>query len=143
MARRALRETTVRAPCDGIVSGLTASAGQYVVAGVPLFTVINTEAWYAVANLRETDLLKVQPGTHAKIWIMTNRRRMLRGVVESIGSGIQDDENVHVQGHLPHVENNLDWVRVAHRFPVRIRITDIDSSLLRVGASAVVVIESN
>ncbi len=37
-------------------SGLTVSTGEFVLPGQTLFTLISTEDWFAVANLRETDL---------------------------------------------------------------------------------------
>jgi len=40
---------------------------------------------------------------------------------------------------LPSVPRNLDWVRLAQRFPVRVQVEDPDDSF-RVGASAVVTI---
>ena len=42
-------------------------------------------------------------------------------------------------GGLPRVEKSIDWVRLAARFPVRIRVEDPDESF-RIGASAVVTV---
>jgi len=41
---------------------------------------------------------------------------------------------------LPYVQKSLNWVRVAQRFPVRIALKTDDENMLRVGASADVVI---
>jgi multidrug efflux system membrane fusion protein len=41
---------------------------------------------------------------------------------------------------LPRVPRSINWVRVAQRFPVRIRIDEPPADLFRVGASAVAVI---
>jgi len=40
---------------------------------------------------------------------------------------------------LPKVEKSIDWVRLAARFPLRLKVEDPDESF-RVGASAVVTV---
>ena len=40
---------------------------------------------------------------------------------------------------LPNVPRNLDWVRLAQRFPVRVEVENPDDNF-RIGASAVVTI---
>jgi membrane fusion protein, multidrug efflux system len=56
IAQRQLDDTTVRATHNGLVVGLTVSTGEMVVPSQSLFTLINTDEWFAVANFRETDL---------------------------------------------------------------------------------------
>jgi len=41
---------------------------------------------------------------------------------------------------LPDVQRSLNWVHLATRFPVRVRIENSSGDLLRIGASAVVVV---
>jgi membrane fusion protein, multidrug efflux system len=50
IARRALEDTTVRAPHNGLVVGLTISSGETIAPAQSLFTLINTDEWFAVAN---------------------------------------------------------------------------------------------
>jgi multidrug efflux system membrane fusion protein len=69
---------------------------------------------------------------------MIDRRRPIRGVLESIGWGVLDDARINLPRALPYVERSMNWVRVAQRFPVRIRLIDPPEDLMRVGASAVV-----
>jgi multidrug efflux system membrane fusion protein len=69
---------------------------------------------------------------------MIDRRQSIRGEVESIGWGVLDEERVNLPRALPLVERSMNWVRVAQRFPVRIRLIDPPQDLMRVGASAVV-----
>ena len=56
IAKRALEDTTVRAIHAGRVVGLTVLTGEMVVPSQSLFTLVNTEEWFAVANFREFDL---------------------------------------------------------------------------------------
>ena len=61
IAQRGLENTTVRATHNGLVVGLTISTGEMVVPSQSLFTLINTDEWFAVANFRETDLSAIGP----------------------------------------------------------------------------------
>jgi multidrug efflux system membrane fusion protein len=138
LAKRNLEDTTVRATHDGLVVGLTVSSGEFVVPGQSLFTLINTEEWFASANLREMDLAAVHTGDCVTVYSMIDRRRPIRGIVDSIGWGVLDQERVSLPRSLPYVERSLNWVRVAQRFPVRIRLENPPPQVMRLGASAVI-----
>jgi multidrug efflux system membrane fusion protein len=138
IARRALQQTTVVAPQTGRVTGLSILAGEFVIPGQSLFTLIGTEEWFIAANLRESELGRLQQGECVTGYSMIDRRRPIRGVLESIGWGVLDDARVNLPRALPYVQRSMNWVRVAQRFPVRIQLIDPPEDLMRVGASAVV-----
>ncbi len=138
IARRALEDTTVRAPHAGRVTGLTVSTGEIVVPSQTLFTLINTEEWFAIANFRETDLAGIAPGDCATVFSMIDRRTPIKGAVLGIGFGVLDTDRLNLPRSLPYVERSLNCVRVAQRFPVRIRLEKPPERLVRLGASAVV-----
>jgi len=138
LAKRNLDDTTVRASHDGLVVGLIVSSGEFVVPGQSLFTLINTEEWFASADLRETDLRAVHAGDCATVYSMIDRRLAIRGVVDSIGWGVMDQDRINLPRSAPYVERSLNWVRVAQRFPVRIRLESPPPQVMRLGASAVV-----
>jgi membrane fusion protein, multidrug efflux system len=140
LAERDLNKTVVRAPCDGRITALDIAAGEFAAVGVPLFTIIDTEHWYAIGNFRETDLAAIAPGQRAIVYVMARPDRPLRGKVESLGWGVASDVSATFLG-LPHVERTLNWVRIAARFPVRILLTAPPEDIMRFGASAVIVIE--
>ena len=143
LAQRDLRLTTVRAPCDGRIVGLNVAPGEYAVQGKPLFTLIDTEAWYAIANFRETDLGGIRVGQHATVYALSDTRSPLHGTITSLGYGVAPDVEEAAGGGtgLPRVARSLNWVRIAQRFPIRIRIDNPPPALMRDGASAVVVVE--
>jgi multidrug efflux system membrane fusion protein len=141
LAKRNLEDTTVRATHDGLVVGLTVSSGEFVAPGQSLFTLIDTEEWYASANLRETDLEAVHAGDCATVYSMIDRRLAIRGVVDSIGWGVLDQDRISLPRSVPYVERSLNWVRVAQRFPVRIRLEKPPAQVMRLGASAVIEIK--
>ena len=140
LAERDLNKTVVRAPCDGRITALDIAAGEFAAVGVPLFTIIDTEHWYAIGNFRETDLAGITPGQRATVYVMAQPSRPLRGEVDSLGWGVASDVSATFGG-LPHVERTLNWVRIAARFPVRILLDAPPDDLMRFGASAVIVIE--
>ena len=138
LARRNLEDATVRATHDGYIVGLTVSTGEFVVPGQALFTLVNTEEWFAVANLRETDLYAVRAGDCATVYSMLDRHIPIQGVIDSIGWGVLDEDRISLPRSVPYIERSLNWVRVAQRFPVRIRLEHPPVPLMRLGASAVV-----
>jgi membrane fusion protein, multidrug efflux system len=138
LAKRHLSDATVRASHDGLIVGLNISSGEFVAPGQSLFTLINTEEWFASANLRETDLKEVRPGDCTTVYSMIDRRKAIRGIVDSIGWGVLGQDRLNLPRSVPYVERSLNWVRVAQRFPVRIRLESPPPELMRLGASAVV-----
>ncbi len=136
--RRALSDTEIRAPHDGRIVGLTISTGEVVAPSQALFTLINSEEWFASANFREIDLNRIEPGACVTVYSMIDRRVPIRGVVESIGYGVLDADKIDLPRAMPYVQPSLNWVRVAQRFPVRIRLEKPPERLVRLGASAVV-----
>lgn len=138
VARRALQDTTVRSPHDGRVVGLSVSSGEIAAPSQSLFTLVNTEAWFAVGNFRETELHKIAVGDCATVYSLIDRRHPIKGVVQGLGAGVFDAERVALPRNVPYVQRSLNWVRVAQRFPVRVKLEAPPSGLMRLGASAVI-----
>ena len=140
LAERDLNKTVVRSPCNGRITALQVAAGEFANAGRPLFTIIDTEHWYAIGNFRETDLAGIKPGQRATVFVMAQPGLPLRGTVDSLGWGVASDVSATFGG-LPHVERTLNWVRIAARFPVRVLLDEPPEDLMRLGASAVIEIK--
>jgi multidrug efflux system membrane fusion protein len=140
LAERDLNKTVVRAPCDGRITALEIAAGEFAVTGHPLFTIIDTEHWYAIGNFRETELAGMETGQRATVYVLAQPSRPMRGKVDSLGWGVASDVSATIGG-LPHVERTLNWVRIAARFPVRILLDTPPDDLMRYGATAVIVID--
>jgi multidrug efflux system membrane fusion protein len=141
LAERHLEDATVRATHNGWVVGLTVASGEVVSPSQSLFTLIDADDWFAVANFRETDLRPVRPGDCATVYSMLDRRHPIAGVVQGVGWGVLDPDRINLPRSAPYVQRSLDWVRVAQRFPVRVRLRDPPRELARLGASAVVEIK--
>lgn len=135
------RFTEVRAPFNGVVIALKTTVGQYASALKPVFTLLDNDHWYVIANFRETDLQNVRHGVPATVTVMTNHSRPFDGVVDSVGSGVLP-EGGSVIGGLPVIQKSINWVHVSQRFPVKIAVKDPDPELFRMGASASAVLQA-
>ena len=142
IAARDLREAVLRAPFDGTVVGLQIAEGTYAAAGRPLFTLIKDESWYAVADFRETETSGIAVGDRATVWLMADDARPMQGQVESLNRGVQPQSGDGSGGPgLPVVGRTINWVVVAQRFPVWIRLLDPPRQDMRIGATASVRVE--
>jgi multidrug efflux system membrane fusion protein len=79
----------------------------------------------------------------ADIYVMSRPDVHYKGVVDSTGFGVTPDADL--LGHLsapglPDVQRTLNWVHLASRFPVRVRIESDPSEVFRLGESAIVII---
>jgi multidrug efflux system membrane fusion protein len=141
IAQRQLDDTTVRATHNGLVVGLNVSTGEMVAPTQSLFTLINTDEWFAEGDFRETDIGVIKVGDCATVFSMIDRGVPIKGVVQGIGWGVTSQDQVNIPRSVPYVERSLNWVRVAQRFPVRIRLQEPPPDLMHLGASAVIEIK--
>ena len=124
-ARLDLRNTTVVAPADGVVTNLRLSAGQFVSQGQPLLSFIQSGPRWISADMRENQIGNLVPGNKVLVALDDNPGKLFPGRVESIGWGITQGEEAPT-GQLPDVEAAKGWLREPQRFPVRIMLTPAD-----------------
>lgn len=144
-ARYNLNNCRVYAPFDARVTNLTISEGAYAHIGQQMFILIDTRSWWAVANFREGQLQHITPGMQADVYVLSKPNIRFSGKVDSIGFGVTPNPDVvgtFAQG-LPDVQRTLNWVHLASRFPVRVRVENPPPELFRVSESAVVVIRGH
>jgi multidrug efflux system membrane fusion protein len=145
-ARYNLNNCRVYAPFDARVTNLTISEGAYAHTGQQMFVLIDARTWWAVANFREGQLERISPGMQADVYVLSKPNVRFSGVVDSIGFGVTPDEDVigrFQQQGLPDVQRTLNWVHLASRYPVRVRVENPTPDLFRVSESAVVVIRGH
>jgi membrane fusion protein, multidrug efflux system len=137
-----LNNCRIYAPFDARVTNLTISQGAYAHTGQQVFTLIDTRVWWAVANFRETQLRHVKPGMHADVYVLSRPNIRYDGIVDSVGFGVQPDSTLigTFGPGLPDVQRSLNWVHLATRYPVRVRIQAPETEPFRLSESAVVVI---
>ena len=142
-ALQKLEFTRIYSPVDAYISGLEFGPGTYVREGEPLFALIQLDSYRVDAYFKETELGNINIGDRAEVVLLGGPDRVLMGRVDSIGFGI-DREDGKIDGLLPRVKPTLDWIRLAQRFPVRIKLDELNPSRpLRLGATATVFIRGS
>jgi len=141
-ARYNLGNCRVYAPFIARVTNLTISEGAYAHVGQQVFTLIDARTWWAVANFREGQLQHIAPGMPADVYLMSKPNVRFSGVVDGIGFGVTPDADVlgRLEPGLPDVQRTLNWVHLASRYPVRVRVQNPPPDLFRVSESAVVIV---
>jgi multidrug efflux system membrane fusion protein len=144
-ARYNLDNCRVYAPFDARVTNLTISEGAYAHVGQQMFTLIDARTWWAIGNFGEGQLKRVAPGMKADVYVMSKPNLRFAGVVDSVGFGVTPDPDVigKLEQGLPDVQRTLNWVHLASRYPVRVRVENPTPDLFRVGESAVVTIRGD
>ena len=131
------RSVPVRAPSRGWVIESTLQRGGMVKAGEPLFAFAVADSFRVTGFFRETHLRAIREGARARVTLMAWPDRPLDAVVESVGRGIAVSDGALDSRLLPQVTPTFDWVRLARRFPVRVRLVSVPQDIeLRVGFTA-------
>lgn len=144
-ARYNLNNCRVYAPFDALVTNLTISEGAFAHIGQQVFVLIDARTWWAIGNFREGQLQRITPGMKADVYVLSRPNVRFAGVVDSIGFGVTPDPDVigKLESSLPDVQRTLNWVHLASRYPVRVRVENPTPDLFRIGESAVVTIRGN
>ena len=134
-----LAQTSVRAPADGVISQASSfKVGQYVTAGSPLFSLVETGDTWVEANFKETQLTNMKPGQTAEVTLDTYPDMPFHATVESIGAGTGAEFSL-----LPAQNATGNWVKVTQRIPVRLRLdTEGKDVPVRTGMSASVEVDT-
>jgi len=143
LAKLNLSYTQVKAPVSGYITNLQVTNGAYVTVGQPLMALVDASSFWISAYFRETDLAHIKPGDRVRIIMMGDLFEPFPGEVESISWGIfREDGSINETTQLPVVRPTVDWVRLAQRFPVRIKPLNVPKEIqLRVGQTVSVMVE--
>jgi multidrug resistance efflux pump len=129
--------TEVRAPVDGYVTNLLLRYGSQTVANQPALALIDTNSFWVHGFFKETQIENIRPGNKVVVKLMSYPDAPLQGVVESMGWGIAQQDGAPAADLLPSINPSFDWIRLAQRIPVRIRLTQVPEEVdLRVGTTA-------
>jgi multidrug resistance efflux pump len=134
--------TRVHAPTDGYVTNLNLKIGDYATAGKPVLSHVDTGSFYVQGFFQETQLGHINPGDRALITPMSYRGETIEGTVESVGWAI-NPPGIAATGAsgdgtlVPQVEPSFDWIRLAQRVPVRIRIDDVPDGVRLIAGTTV------
>jgi len=124
-SRLDLRNTTILAPADGVVTNLRLANGQFVNTGQPLLSFINSGPRWISAEMRENQLGNVEPGNRVLVVLDEEPGSVFEGRIDSIGWGVTQGDEAPT-GQLPDVQPAAGWLREPQRFPVRILLEPSD-----------------
>jgi membrane fusion protein, multidrug efflux system len=138
-AQRDFDHTVVRAPIEGMATQVdNIQLGRFVIAGTPVFSVIDDSAPWVDANPKETDITNLQIGQRALVVIDTFPDQTFYGTVVSVSPGTGAQFAI-----LPPQNASGNWVKVVQRVPLRVQLDrDPMLSKLRAGMSAYVEIDT-
>lgn len=141
MAQINLDRSQVHAPRNGHITNLRLAEGNYVNAGQSVMALIDDSTFYVQAYFEETKLPRIRVGDPVKVWLMS-AGEALQGHVESISRGITDRNTTPDGQLLAEVEPTFNWVRLAQRIPVRIKLDHVPEGLnLSAGMTASVQVQ--
>ena len=84
-ARKALRDTKIKAPISGIVNKRMVEYGQFVAGGMPICEIVNTSTLKLWVKIAEKDIFKLSKGQTAEIIIPALPGSTFSGKVNAIG----------------------------------------------------------
>ncbi|GGD53656.1 HlyD family secretion protein [Caballeronia sp. LZ025] len=138
-AKLNLARTKVYSPVDGYVTNLSVFRGDYATVGAAKLAIVDSHSFWVYGYFEETKLPRVRVGDRAQIRLMSGGE--LKGHVESISRGIYDRDNPQSRELLADVNPTFNWVRLAQRVPVRLKIDEVPNGmLLAAGTTCTVVI---
>jgi membrane fusion protein (multidrug efflux system) len=137
LAAHALEDTRIVASSDGIVSQKSVEIGQFMQPGQPMLNLVPNDSVWIVANLKETEIKGIHPGSAAKFTIDAYDGVEWLGEVESISPATGSKFTL-----LPPDNSTGNFTKVVQRLPVRIRLAAAQHKdlTLRAGMSADVTI---
>jgi membrane fusion protein, multidrug efflux system len=119
------------APVSGVVAERSAEIGARISKGQQLLMIVQTGDLWVTANFRETQLARMRPGQHVRMYVDALHDNF-DGTVESMPAVTGSRTSV-----LPPENATGNYVKVIQRLPVRIRFTagQKDMDKLRPGMS--------
>jgi multidrug resistance efflux pump len=136
--------TKVYAPVDGYVTNLNIRVGTQSVANQPVLALVDTNSYYVAGYFQESYIRNINKGDKAIVTLMTYSDIPIDGVVDSIGWGISQTDGSVGYELLPNISPTFEWIRLAQRVPVRIKLISLPESIsLRVGTTCSVLIMSD
>ena len=119
-----LDRSVVRSPVDGYLNDRAPRNHEFVTAGRPVLSVVDSASYHVDGYFEETKLGGIQIGDAVDIRVMGDNTR-LRGNVQSFAAVIEDRDRSSGANLLPNVNPAFSWVRLAQRIPVRIAFDEV------------------
>ncbi len=138
VAKLNLDRTRVVSAVNGTVTNLDLRAGAYVTAGHPVMALIDRDSYYIEGYFEETKLAAIGIGDPVLVTPM-GASTVLHGRVESFAGGIADRDRSTSANLLSNVNPTFNWVRLAQRIPVRVKLDALPAGTRLVAGQTVTV----
>ena len=143
-AKLNLSYTKVFAEVDGYVSNINFQIGSQASANKPILALVDENAYWVFGFFREDAIPDVEVGDTAMVTLLAYPDTPLKGKVESIAWGIAHSDGNPGNNLLPSVKPVFQWIRLAQRIPVRIKLDKLPEEIkLRFGLTASVMVLKN
>ena len=136
LAQIDLDNTRIIAPEEGQLGQISVRRGAYVSAGTRLTSLVPGHKW-VIANMKETQMAHIRPGLPVTFSVDALEGARFHGVVEYISPAAGSEFSAISPDNA-----TGNFVKIAQRIPVRIRITDDTQARLRPGMSVEVNIDT-
>ncbi len=87
IARQQLADTVIRAPFDGAIQERRTSPGEYLIAGRPVVTIVQTDPLRLRVEAPERESAAVRPGQPVRVWVEGNASALL-GAISRVSPAI-------------------------------------------------------
>jgi multidrug resistance efflux pump len=135
-----LQWTRIEAPADGYATNVRVFEGAYAAPGTQMLAFVDASSFWVAGYFRETQLEEIQPGDKATVTLMGWPDAKVEGEVESIGWAINPPGIATLDGPsnvVPQVQPAFDWIRLAQRVPVRVKLTSVPEGVRLVAGTTV------
>lgn len=134
-AKLKLSYCSISAPASGKIGKCNISTGQFLQAGQTLFTIVNNEKFWVIANFKETQLKSLKEGGEANLIVDGFPDKKITGRITSLSEATGARFAL-----LPPDNATGNFVKVTQRVPVKIEIENFSEykNLLRAGMSVTV-----
>jgi RND family efflux transporter MFP subunit len=139
-----LTYTKIYASVDGYVSNIDFQIGTQAVANKAILALVDSNSFWVFGYFRESQIGQIRLGDEARVTLMAYPDLVLSGHVESLGWGIAPSDGTVGYNLLPSIKPVFQWIRLAQRVPVRVKLDDIPEAVeLRFGLTASVMVVSD
>jgi len=134
LAQLNMDHTEIKAPFDGAIAKRAAEIGQLVGTATPLFGFVDANERWIIANLKETEISSIKPGSKVDIKVDAISGRKFSGKVLQLSPSTGASFTL-----IPPDNATGNFTKVVQRVPMKISIDGLvesDLQLLRAGLSA-------
>ncbi|TRZ45893.1 HlyD family secretion protein [Robertkochia solimangrovi] len=124
-AKLNLSYTVLKAKSDGQLSAVNIEGGQLIQAGQSLFNIVDVRNYWVVANFKETQVSRIEPGQEVELDVDALPKHTFVGKVSSFSPATGNKFAL-----LPADNATGNFVKVVQKIPVKIQFDDMNDPFL-------------